>query len=349
MMKLALILLLSAVLTQQGSGAIEPQNESEKIQIGAIDYFGYSGLDLKRVEERLPIKVGDLITPDAFERSKTIIGDLVKEITGKPATDLAAVCCDQSGRLMIYIGLSGSSSRPIVFNASPLGKMHLEAEALNLYRHYGAAQQDAVKRGVASEDDSQGYALSADPATRNIELEIRAYAISHKKLIESVLQNSSDAEQRRVSACFLGYADRSPDQVQNLTRAAKDQDGEVRNNATRALWVLGSAKNSSGIEVSSMPFIDLLLSDKWTDRNKSSLVLMQLTKQRDAELLRTLRERAIAPLLEGVLWTNPGHSLPFLFVLGRIEEISEDRLKKLAATGDKAEVVQAAERLVGSR
>jgi hypothetical protein len=345
MKRLAFILLLS-FLAQRMCGAIAPRNESETIQIGSIDYFGYAGIDLKQIEKRLPIKIGDRITHEVFERDRKFIPDLVKEITSKPATNLAAVCCDQNGNLMIYIGLSGTSSGPIVLNPSPQGKDRLGAAALELYGRYGEAQQGA---GVASEDDSQGYALSADPAARKIELAIREYAVSHADLIQRVLRNSSDVEQRRVSSCFLGYADRSANQIKNLTFATKDPDGLVRNNATRALWVLASAKNSVGIGVSPTPFIDLLFSSQWTDRNKSSLVLMQLTQQRDPELLRTLRERAIPPLIEGARWTNPGHSLPFLFILGRIEGISEDRLKKLAATGDKNGVIQAAEQLVNLR
>ena len=344
------MILISWFLAPQVCVAIAPQNQGETIQIGSIDYFGYAGIDLKKIEGRLPIKTGDRITEDAFERDRKSISDLVKEIAGKPGTDVEAVCCDQSGRLMVYIGLSGSSSRPIVLNPSPQGKDQLGADALDLYRRYGAAQQDAVKRGVASEDDSLGYALSADPAARNVELAIREYAVSHTDLIQRALRNSSSIEQRQVSSCFLGYAERSADQIKLLTFATRDQDSLVRNNATRDLWVLASAKNPGGVGVSPTPFIDLLFSSQWTDRNKSSLVLMQLTQQRDPELLRTLRDQAIEPLLEGARWTNPGHSLPFLFIiLGRIEGIPEDRLKKLAATGDKTEVIQAAEHPVNPR
>ena len=349
MKRLPLILLLFALLAQHMRGDAQPQNDRETIQIGSIDYFGYAGLDLKKIEVRLPIKVGDRITRDVFDRDRKIIPDLVKEIAGKPTTDIAAVCCDQNGRLMIYIGLSGASSQPIVFNLSPQGKDQLGTEALDLYARYGAAQQSAVKRGVTSENDSEGYALSSDAASHKIELAIREYALSHGDLIQRVLRNSADVEQRRVSACFLGYADRSAEQIRNLASATKDQDAEVRNNATRALWVLASAKNSSGIKVSPTPFIDLLFSSQWTDRNKSSLVLMQLTQELDPELLGTLRNRAMAPLLEGLRWTNPGHSSPFLFILGRIEGISEDRLKQLAATGDKTQVIQAAEQLASLR
>lgn len=348
-MKFPLTLLLSALVVQQACAAAEPPDERETIQIGSIDYFGYAGLDLELIKKRIPIKVGDRITHQLLDQDQKVIRDLAEEITGKPVTDVAAICCDQSHGLMIYIGLSGSSSRTLKLNPSPRGKDQLEADALELYRRYGEAQRDALKRHVADEDDSRGYALSADPAARKVELAIRDYAISHVELIERVLRNSSDPEQRRVSACFLGYANRSLSQIQKLTEATKDRDNEVRNNATRALWVLSSARYSGGVTVGPMPFIDLLFSGQWTDRNKSSLVLMQLTERRNPEFLAMLRERALAPLLEGARWTNPGHSLPFFFILGRIEAVDEERLKKLAAAGDKTQVIQAAEQLVHLR
>ena len=171
---------------------------------------------------------------------------------------------------------------------------------------------------------------------------MRDYALKHTRLLERVLENSANADQRRVASCFLGYADRSADQIQYLTQASNDEDAEVRNNATRALEVLASAKNSNGIEVDPKPFIDMLFSGQWTDRNKSSMLLMQLTKGRNPALLEALRKNAISPLVEGAAWSNPGHNTAFLAILGRVEGIPEDRLWKLIAGGDKSQIIRMA-------
>jgi hypothetical protein len=48
-----------------------------------------------------------------------MIQRVAKQFTGKPATDIAAVCCDKAHRLQIYIGLSGTSSRSLAHNPAP--------------------------------------------------------------------------------------------------------------------------------------------------------------------------------------------------------------------------------------
>jgi len=337
------IVLLVPLLTHAALGPGAPVDQNGSIQIGTIDYFGYTGVDLKLVQARIPVKAGDRVSIESFDHDRAAIQRAVKEVTGKPATDVAAVCCDGDRRLLIYIGLDGASSHSLVPNRAPEGNDHLDGSALKLYERDGEAIQNAVRRGVAGEDDSRGYSLSADPAAREVQLSIRTYATSHVSLLERVLENSASAEDRRASACFLGYADRSADQIQRLTHAANDRDDEVRNNAIRALEVLASVKDFNGVDVDPTPFIDLLFSGRWTDRNKSSMLLMQLTKNRDPAVLEALRKHAIAPLIEGARWNNPGHSTAFLLILGRVDGIPEDGLGKMIADGDKLPIIRPAE------
>jgi hypothetical protein len=342
MLRLPLVVLSISILAQ--SALCFQANEDRKpIQIGSIDYFGYAGLNLKQVADHLPIHVGDSVNPDSFDRQKEAIQRVVKEFTGKPATDIATVCCDSSRRLLIYIGLNGESSHLVPHNRLPHGQDHLEDAALKLYERDMAAVQDAVRRGASSEDESKGYALSADPAARQVELEIRTYAASRGEELERVLRNSSDPQQRQASACLLGYADRSGAQIQGLVQAASDADGDVRNNAVRALAVLASAKDADSVNVDPTPFIDLLFSGQWTDRNKGSFLLFRLTQKRDPIFLKKLHEQALGPLIEGARWNNPGHSSVFLFILGRIEGIPTTELSRLIEKGDKAEIISTAE------
>lgn len=343
MTKHLLLLLLAslAVLPLTRESASPPPIPT--ISIGSIDYFGYQGIDLPRFAAQLPVHVGDPVTLDGFDRLKEKIQEAAKQITGKPATDIAGVCCDARHRLQIYIGLSGSSSRPLSLNPAPQGHDRLDTQAIQLYNREGAAWEDAVRRGAASEDDSNGYSLSHDPALRKIELAMRTYALSHQPELERVLSNAAEAQQRQASAALLGYAKRSTAQIRALTRATHDPDDDVRNNALRSLWVLASARQTGGIQVQPAPFIDFLFSGNWTDRNKSSLLLEQLTRRRDPALLKELRTSALAPLIEGARWTDPGHCDPFLAILGRIGRIPEPRLEKLIVAGDRAQIVQAAQ------
>jgi hypothetical protein len=52
------------------------------------------------------------------------------------------------------------------------------------------------------------------------------------------------------------------------------------------------------------PFIDLLNSIEWTDRNKSSFALEMLTESRDPALLLDLRARALRSLIEMARWKS---------------------------------------------
>jgi hypothetical protein len=343
MKRLTLLTFSFAILSQLAFCSQPPNEDDKPIQIGSIDYFGYGGLDLKGIEDHLPIRVGESASLDSFYREKEAIQRVVKQLTGKPATDIAIVCCDAAHHLLIYIGLSGASSRSLTFGSAPRGNERLDEAGLRLYDRDMEAIENAVRRGASSEDDSNGYTLSADPRTRQVELAIRDYAASRGEEIERVLLNSSDAQQRRASACLLGYADRSTAQIQSLVQATADIDKEVRNNATRALEVLVSANNTAGIDVDPAPLIAMLYSGQWTDRNKSSLLLCELTQRRDPILLERLREQALAPLIEGARWSDPGHNSGFLVILGRIEGVPEAQLLKMSGKGDRSGIIQAAQ------
>jgi hypothetical protein len=115
----------------------------------------------------------------------------------------------------------------------------------------------------------------------------------------------------------------------------------VRNNAVRALGVLASAKDTGGITVDPTPFIALLYSGHWTDRNKSSLLLaQQLKRSRDPILLKALRDKALPPLIEGARWGDPGHSIVFLDILGCIEGVPDAELNLNRKPG----IIEAAEK-----
>jgi hypothetical protein len=88
----------------------------------------------------------------------------------------------------------------------------------------------------------------------------------------------------------------------------------------------------------------MLYSGQWTDRNKSIFFLWsQLMHKRDPILLKRLREQALAPLIEGARWSDPGHSGPFLFILGQIEGIPDAQLGQMINKKDGSGIIQKAE------
>lgn len=339
---LPLIILLASFFVPYSDSSAQSRTASETIQIGHIYYFGYAGLDLKQVQEHLPIHVGDSVNFKTLDHERKLIQNSIREVAGKPATDIAVVCCDEERHLLIYVGLSGKSSRSMARAAAPHGSDRLTPTAFRLYEEETTAIENAVRHGSAREDDSKGYAISDDPSTRRIELAIRVYAAQRGPEIEKVLQNSADPKQREASAFLLGYADRSEVQIQNLFAATNDADEIVANNALRALAVLASAPNAPPLGINPAPLIGLLFSGQWTDRNKSSFLIAQLSRDRDPVLLEQLRERAMPPLIEGAGW-DTSHGTCFLQILGRIAGIPESRLDELIEAGDKAQIIRAAE------
>lgn len=325
----------------------QPDMEHTPFQIGEINYFGYAGVDLAPIRAQLPLHPGDTLTHATF--TKGPIEAAIAHLTGQPPTDLNVTCCDEAKHLLIYIGLGGTSSRPMPTGVSPHSLDHLAPDALRLYDQEMTALERAVVSGNAGEDDSQGYMLSNDPALHRINLSMRAYAATHEADFIRVLRRASDPQQRRAAAAFLGYVPRSTAQVKALTQAVSDPDDEVRNNAVRALSVLLAARNAQPLSIDPQPFIALLFSGKWTDRNKGSLFLFRLTEGRDPALLDVLRRQALQPLIEGASWSgDPGHSTAFLVILGRIAAIPNDKLQQLIDTHNSAALIAAASKPLGS-
>jgi len=295
--------------------------QDEPRRIGSIDFFGYTG-------------EGDLYLGPA--QTREAITQAVKSVTRRLPTDVAPVCCDAHGNYMIFIGLPGFSGSPSKYNPVPNGKLQLPPATVKLYDETMDASSAAVLKGNAQEDESKGYALSTSDSTlRDKQLAVRAYATRHEQLIIAVLQRSSEAKQRIVAAHLLGYARQSSAQIANLVRASNDADEGVRNNATRALGVLAESSPRVAARIPAGPFIKMINSGSWTDRNKAAWVLSILTRTRNPKLLAQLRSEAVHSLIEMARWRT-GHAQTARIMVGRIGGIPEERLIKLVADNPEA-------------
>ena len=326
--------------------AQQPAAESKRI--GTIDLFGYSGWDrddpnTKALRDKLAARVGaevKLGAAAAFRRQ--VQGDAVAA-TGKPATDVAVVCCNDKGELSVFVGMEGESAIPLPQRATPTGPDTLPPEAMTLYENDEKALAAADARGDAAEDDSQGYALAHDPAAHAVEEQIRAFAVAHADVIVRVLRRGGNVQQRRAAAMLLGYAERSQAQTRALEDAMNDDDDDVRNNATRALAVLAAAGPLPGLNA--VQVIGLLYSGVWTDRNKASALLLNLTAKPDPKLLKTLAVQALPPLIEGAQWQSKSHAFAFAMVLARVLGMPDDHSSALINSGQVNEIVQQAKSL----
>jgi len=333
---LAVVVVLVYLFVYGSAGA----QTGDTFHVGTIDFFGGEGLNTAGVLAKLPLRVGQIIKVEQADQVKASVSAAVLAATGNAATDVSILCCDRPGELGIYIGLQGKSYRAPAYAATPAGDAKLPDDGVELYEKESDAIESAGEHGDSAEDDSQGYALTKDPKVRAIQLEVRAYALKHATEIERVLHGSKDANQRQAAAMLLGYGERSAEQVKDLAMAANDADSEVRNNAVRALGVLALAQPLAGLDVT--PFVTMLYSGQWTDRNKASALFAHITQARDPLLLKRLRDEAMGPLLDGARWQSAGHAYFFLVLLGRVGGIDEARLQKLIDSGAKAEIIATA-------
>jgi hypothetical protein len=295
-------------------------------RIATIDFYGYKGLDVDAVARALPFHVGDPFTPAVESRAQ----ETVLRVIGRPATGVGAVCCDPNGDQHIYIGLPGESSRPFAYNPAPQGSMRLSRELVDLQKRIDAADDAAVRAGDAGEDDSQGYALSSNPASRALELKLRDYALQHEKELYAVLESSSNAVHRAYAASALGYASQSAEQIAALVRASRDPSEGVRNDATRALSCLAEKPGMAKL-IPPDTFIGMMSSGIWSDRNKASFVLLSLTANSDPQLLARLRAQALDGIVEMARWHDMGHAFPGIAIFARIAGVPQDSAIQAAA------------------
>ncbi len=309
-------------------------------RIGDIEFFGYKGLDVEKIRKALPVREGH----EYSRRSKNEVRQAIAGALGKEPTDVAAICCDEQGNRLLFIGLPGASNKGFTNNPEPKGEERLPSDIMNIYGRLDHALEAAVRRGghAAEEDDSHGYSLIKDPTARSLQLTVRQWAIKHEQELLRVLEFSSAVGHRRVAGDALGYVRQSHEQILALVRAARDNDDEVRNNATRALGVLVRSNAALATEIPPDTFIDMLNSGTWSDRNKGASLLMELTGKRDPELLAKIRSVALDSLVEMASWRRPSHAFFARMVLGRVAGLPEERIKGLAWNGPVDAIIQAA-------
>ncbi len=257
---------------------------------------------------------------------------------------LEFVCCEQ-GKTILYVGIQEKGFMSLQFLPAPRGAVRLPAEIVEAGDAFDEAFETAVMKGDASEEHSQGHALNHNPAARAVEQRYVALAASNLASLREVLRNSADAGQRALAAQVIGYAPDKRVVTADLEYAMLDSDPNVRNNAMRALWVIAEYARTDPrlkIEIDPQPFVQLLSSLIWTDRNKSSVALMALTEGRDPALLADLRVHAQASLAEMARWKT-GHANAACVILGRIAGLPEEQIADALDHGQKERLISAAQ------
>jgi len=330
---------LCLLLVTLGGGELRGQ----ELQIGIIDFYGLHRVPESEVRQALSFKEGDTISLASDNAPRSLVSSEARlaALPGILRAHTNIVCCD-AGRAIIYVGIEEKGQTTLHFRSTPRGGVHLPADILHAGQDFSEAFSAAIQRGDNVEDDSQGHSLSHDPATRAVQERFVGYATRSLTELRRVLRESSDAKQRSLAAPILGYVTKKQDAVGDLVYGMSDPSDEVRNEAMRALAVFATPPSTVArptVHVPYEPFIRLLSSLIWTDRNKASLALMNLSEHRDFELLQKLRGEAMVALVEMAHWKTGSHALPALMLLGRIAGQSDAATEAAFSRGERETVI----------
>ena len=285
-----------------------PIGAQEAPTIGIIDFYGLRSVTEEQVRAVLPFSEGFVVPTDGPFSEEQAESDIAAAL-GISRVDLSLVCCYKPLKGIAYVGIEERSAFAPRFRDEPTGHTTLPPEIVETQREIEIALMAAVNAGDSGEDISQGHSLMNNAEARALQERNIEYADVYFDLLIEVLENSST--QRDLAATVLGYASDKNAAVPHLEAAVLDPDKEVRNNATRALYVIAAYAQHHpelDIEVDGAVFVDLLNSVWFGDRNTASHLLVELTEFQDSSLVQLLRDRALASLIEMCGWEAQGHS-----------------------------------------
>ena len=265
--------------------------------------------------------------PPTLER----LEERLEEIPGVVQAELQPRCCWQ-GKIMLYVGIGEEDAPRFAYHAPPDSAIALPRKITEAFREYMEFGSEAVRtqtRKPDKRDNSQGHSLSSHSDFRAIEEQFIVLAREHLDRLRRVLRHAADPGQRQTAAWVISYTPDKGAIVDDLVHAVRDPDYVVRNNATRLLGPIAEfALNNPelGIRIPAEPFVDMLNSIEFTDRNKASALLDKLTRSRDPAVLQQLRERALLSLAEMARWKSYGYAVPNIRILCRVGGYSEEEI-----------------------
>lgn len=301
-----------------------------------IEVYGLRKLPEARIRQALGVKEGD-----PLPRSKGDTEEALEKLPGVVRARLEAACCE-AGKAILYVGIEESRAPRFEFREPPKEAVLLPEEIHDTYVRFLAALAEAVRSGETEEDLTEGHSRMKHAACRAQQEKFVDLAARHLDVLRDVLRNSFDEEHRAIAAYVIGYAADKKAVVDDLQFALRDPDETVRNNAMRALAaieVLARRRPTLGLRIQPTWMIEMLNSLVWTDRATAAVNLVNLTEDRDPEMLAHIEDRALDSLLEMAAWKHLGHALPAFILLGRVAGMKEQEIQEAWRTGDREKVL----------
>ena len=317
------------VVACSGSGeSVEPIPASTAEQIAFVDLYGLRNVSAQAVRDA----IGE--SPEVSER----LVEKLKAIPGVSGGSLDLVCCVE-GMSVLFVGIvEPGSPPPPPTRPRPDGETKLPLEFGDAYEEFLDAIFSAAEAGRAGGDHSAGHALNEYPAARAAQQKFIELSRDNVELLREVLATSRYDEDRAVAAHVIAYSQDKAAVLPDLLQAASDADSTVRNNAIRAIGVLADyAENKPDIlqRIDPEPFVTMLSSLEWKDRNKAIFVLLGLTKQRDPRWAERFRGDALGSLAEMARWQSLQHAQQAFELLGRVVGLSDEEIARAWSAGDR--------------
>jgi hypothetical protein len=301
--------------------------------VGNIEIFGTRKISNEKILHVLGVQPGQ-----PLPASKSRLEDALVGIDGVARASVEAVCCD-AGKAILYVGIEERGAAAFSLRDPPQGDLQLPEEIVQAYNDFTIALAQAARDGDTHEDVKQGHSLMDNIACNVIQRRFVGFAELDLEVLQAVLRESEDEEQRAVAAYVLGYAPKKTQVVNDLQLALRDPDPDVRANAIRALRPIAQLAQSDpdlGIRVETTWFVEMLNSTVLKDRLEAVQLLLTLTEQRMPEsTYKHLWERGVQPLEEMVHWRNLEYVLPAYLLLGRMAGVGDPELEQAWASGDR--------------
>jgi len=296
---------------------------SQNSLVGTIEYYG-RGFAIGEARTCLNFNENDSISfledDKDYAVAKTGIEMCLLKLPSVKQAEVSFVCCNQPGeQWMVYVGSDTVATTKKIINK--ISDVRLSAAIAAKYVQLMELLVTAIQQNEADEDNSNGHAFLRYLPARKIQESFIPYANANIKLLKTVLKTSKYPEEREVAATVIAYYSNKKEIVNDLIDAIDDPDEGVRNAALKAVGVIADyAKNKPelSITIPADPFIELMNSISWTDRNKSSLVLLSLTNKREKNVLDELKLKAMDAVIDMAGWKNMGHAIPGFILLGRM-------------------------------
>lgn len=310
-------------------------------RVGSVEIYGARKVSIQKIKIALGARPGDLlpVREDAEER--------IDQLSGILAARVEASCCEAHGTIL-YVGVQERDSPHVEYHAAPTGTVTLPAALADKYHALLSAVSDSIRGRNNDEDLTNGYSLMADADCREIQQSFIPLVEQNLSLIDRVIRESADPDQRAAAAYLLQYAPRAPRaskiMVNALQWALRDQDDNVRDNAMRALKAVSiGAKLNPGQQIRIEPtwYVELLNSVVWSDRRNAALELVELTQDHDPDTLALIRERALPSVIEMARWHDLNHALPAFILAGRVAGLDEKQIQAAWVGENREDVLKA--------